>query len=159
MTNEGIHQDNFRRAEQELIDLKKYWHMLAWWERDVSLEAVFDYISDIEELPEYAARCAIVQEVAEELAFQNEANYPSDEELAADKNMSLYYLGKLRLPHGQAVKILKAFTPEQVEAICFDEVDYTVDTIIDAMFRSTAAFFAVRNSIGHVAQSSHVAYI
>ncbi|MDK2832555.1 MAG: hypothetical protein PWQ75_2307, partial [Methanolobus sp.] len=75
------------------------------------------------DIPEYAARCAI---------------------------MKLYYMGKTRLPHGQVVEILKAFTSEQVEAICFDEVDYTIDTIIDAMFQSIAAFFVVRNSIGHV---------
>lgn len=147
-----ICREDFARAEQELVDLKKYWHMLAWWERDMSLDAVFDYIFDIKELPEFAARCEIIQDVAEELAFQNEANYPSDEDLAADTEMKLYYMGQPRLPHGQAVKILKAFTQEQVEGICFDEVDYDVDDIVNAMFRSTAAFFAVRNSIGHVAQ-------
>jgi hypothetical protein len=133
--------------------------MLAWWERDMSLTAVFDYISDIEELPEYAARCAIIQDVAEELAFQNERYYPSDEELAADKDMKLYYAGNPRYNQGQAVEILRGFTPEQVEAICFDEAEYDVDDIINAMYRSTAAFFAVRNSIGHVAQSSHVVHI
>ncbi|MEZ5334170.1 MAG: hypothetical protein R2741_02480 [Methanolobus sp.] len=149
--------ETLERALVEMEDLKKFWKDLTWWERDASLEVVFDLIFDLAAVPEYKRRAEMIRDRAEQYAFQNESDYPSAEALAADENMELYYAGNPKLPQGQAVKLLRTFPETDIADLArhigADDNNTPLESIIHATGRSLSAMFCIRNYVGECSQA------
>ncbi|GEM_PF-6745919 len=140
-------------ATTELEDLRKYWSNLAWWERNMSLEAAFDCIFEVQNIDEYKSRCELIIDKAEELDVENMATYPSDEELENDTDMDLYYQGNPRLPQGMCVDLMQRFSsPEIAELADYMGVDAEepLDVLLELNNRSMATYYALRNRIGEM---------
>ncbi|WP_319507242.1 hypothetical protein [uncultured Methanolobus sp.] len=145
--------DLLEEATIELTSLQKHWNSLAWWERNMSLENVFDLIFDIKMLPEYVRRCGIIEDKAEELDVLNMADYPSDEALANDTGMELYYEGNPRLCQGHTYDLLQSLSDDDIKSIAaridIDESNPR-ECLIEVMGCSMSSFYAVRNTVGEV---------
>ena len=135
----------------ELEDLQKHWDSLAWWERNASLENVFDLIFDIQYIPEYAKRCELIQDKAEELDVENMADYPSDEALKNDTEKSLLYAGNPRLNVGICIGLMQVLSPDEIEELAshmgIDSEDH-LDVLLKLNNRSMSAYYSLRNKIG-----------
>jgi hypothetical protein len=148
MTN-SLAASYFQKAEREMIDLKLFWDSLTWWERDISLTAIFDYLFELRDINEYKTRCQLITDMAEEYAFENESNYPTDEELGNDMDNDL----TPRLPQHLCVPLIQSFSPEDIAELAQYmgvEADEPLEVLLTLNNRSMSAYYALRNRIGTI---------
>jgi hypothetical protein len=145
--------DRLETAIVELENLQKHWSDLAWWERNMSLEVAFDLIFDIKDVPEYAKRCNLILDKAEELDCENMKTYPSDEALKNDPDMELLYAGNPRLPQGVCVDLMQSFSEDDIAELA-EYVGVEADTPLDVLLTlnnsSLSTFYALRNRVGEM---------
>jgi len=137
-------------ATIELKSLQRHWNSLAWWERNASLEAAFDYIFNIQHVREYSKRCEMIQDRAETLDIENMKTYPSEEDLKNDPDMCLYFMDNPRLNLGICIGFIEAFGPDDIAELA-DYMNVTPDkcVLIDVLNNTSLAhFYALRNRIG-----------
>jgi hypothetical protein len=161
MTDE--HSQHIESATQEMEDLKKYWKDLAWWERDAALNNVFDLIFEIQNIHEFKVRCQMIQAKAEEYAYMNEQDYPSEEELANDPEMDFYYAGNPRLCQGICVDLMQSFSRDDITSLASYmgvDAEEPLDVLMKLNNRSTSIYFALRNKVGSmISEQIHAAQV